>query len=30
MSTDTRDKCSKVLRKLCFDWVQDPEVVLNE
>jgi len=30
MSKDTHNKCSKVLRNLRFDWVQDPEVVLNE
>ena len=30
MPTDTHDKCSKVLRSLCFDWIQDPDVVLNE
>jgi len=30
MSTDTHDKCSKVLRNLRFDWIQDREVVLVE
>jgi len=30
MPTDTHDKRSKVLRRLRFDWIQDPEVVLNE
>jgi len=28
--TDIHDKCSKVLRSLRFEWIQDPEVVLNE
>ena len=30
MSTDTHEKCYKVLRSLRFDWTQDPEIVLNE
>jgi len=30
MSTHVHDKCLKALRKLRFDWTQDPEVVLSE
>ena len=30
MSTDTHEKCFKVLRNLRFDWTQDPEIVRNE
>jgi len=28
--TDAHVKCSEALRNLRFDWVQDPEVVLDE
>jgi len=27
---DARVKCSNVLLRLRFDWIQDPEVVLDE
>jgi len=30
MSTNTHEKCSKVLRSLRFDKTQDPEIALNE
>jgi len=30
MSTNAHEKCSKVLRRLRFEWTQDPEIVLNE
>jgi len=30
MSTDAHDKCSKVLLNLCFNWIQNPEVILGE
>jgi len=27
---NVHDRCSKALRFLCFDWIQDPEEVLNK
>ena len=28
--TDAHERCSRVLRNLRFDWIQDPERVLDE
>ena len=28
--TTAHDRCSRALRNLRFDWIQDPEVVLSE
>jgi len=30
MSTDARDRCSKAIRSLRFNWIRNPEVILNE
>jgi len=30
MSTDAHERCSKAIRSLRFNWIQNPEVILNE
>jgi len=30
MPRDEHDKCSKAIRKLLFDWIQNPETLLDE
>jgi len=30
MSTDAHDRCFRTIRFLRFNWVQNPEVILNE
>jgi len=30
MSTDTHDRCFRAIQSLRFNWIQNPEVILNE
>jgi len=30
MSTEIHDKCFRAIRSLCFNWVQNPAVVLGK
>jgi len=30
MSTDAHNRCSRAIRFLRFNWIQNPEVILNE
>jgi len=30
MSTDAHDGCSKAIRSLRFNWIQNPEEIFNE
>ena len=30
MSIDAHDRCSRAIRSLRFNWIQNPEVILNE
>jgi len=30
MSTDAHERCSRAIRSLGFNWIQKPEVILNE
>jgi len=30
MSIDAHDRCSRGIRSLRFNWIQNPEVILNE
>jgi len=30
MSTDSHERCSKTIQSLRFNWIQNPEVILNE